>query len=95
MVTTDPDDSKPVTPAGLPETLYNPFEREVSRLEHDSARERELDISYPPRPSSVVGREREAGVEHAIHPPDRGKAAYMFLLSAFTLDVMVWGWGFA
>ncbi|GAA5834570.1 hypothetical protein JCM9279_004356 [Rhodotorula babjevae] len=41
--------------------------------------------SYPPRPASV-----ERPVPQ-LEPPDRGKAAYLFLLGAFSIETVVWG----
>lgn len=90
------DDLKSYTPTAVPENHYNPFENETEAVSHvhDRGRDVDLDISYPPRRLSA--HEREISHEEtALHPPDRGKPAMMFLLSAFVLDVMVWGWGFA
>ncbi|POY73881.1 hypothetical protein BMF94_3051 [Rhodotorula taiwanensis] len=44
--------------------------------------------SYPPAPSTKAPSERELAF---IPPPDRGKAAYLFLAGAFTIETVIWG----
>ncbi|KAG0664790.1 hypothetical protein C6P46_000927 [Rhodotorula mucilaginosa] len=72
----------------MSDTLHRPLSAESNRSSSPSS-PRSLSTptaaSYPP---SRAERERELAL---IPPPDRGRAAYLFLAGAFAIETVIWG----
>ncbi|KAM0756234.1 MFS general substrate transporter [Meredithblackwellia eburnea MCA 4105] len=59
-------------------------EQEIATTPDDAS----IRTTYPPTQASTAASDRPLA---PLPEPDRGKAAYLFLLSAFTVETVIWG----